>query len=208
MKALRGFFPIQITMKDLNKEYYVLYPDNNQNYPMIYADLIPHSTGKKVVGKYQLMIYNHSTMPNKPEYVDYHTAGGEPVISPNFVKALNELDIEGIQYLKGINGDVIEELKLEYYLLHVHKFIKSMDMKKSKYRFNERIQSVSSVESFTLDSEKLSKIPLEKRLVFAMDEYSILNIFHKSVVDHLNKFDLKGMQFIPVTSWDDNAHFN
>jgi hypothetical protein len=195
-------------MHDLNKEYYVLYPDNNQNYPMIYADLIPHSTGKKVVGKYQLMIYNHSTMPNKPEYVDYHTAGGEPVISADFVKALNELDIEGIQCLKGINGDVIEELKLEYYLLHAHNLIKSMDMEKSKYRLNERIQSVSGVEKFTLDSGKLSQIPLEKRLVFRMREFPIFHIFHQSIVDHLNKFDLKGMRFIPVTSWNDNAHFD
>jgi hypothetical protein len=83
-----------------------------------------------------------------------------------------------------------------------------MDLKKSIYDFNERIQSVSDVEKFTLDSEKLSQIPLEKRLVFRMKEYGVYNIFHQSVVDHLNKFDLKGMRFIPVTSWNDNAHYN
>jgi hypothetical protein len=195
-------------MKDLNKDYYVLYPDNNQNYPMIYADLIPPFFGRKVVGEYQLMIYNHSTMPNNPEYVDYHTAGGEPVISADFVKALNELNIEGIQCLKGTEGDIIEELNLEYYFLHVYNLINSMDMKKSNFEYDDEIQSVDSVENFTLDSDKLSQIPLEKRLVFAMKEYSVYNILHKSVVDHLNKFDLKGMRFIPVTSWNDNAHFN
>ena len=77
-----------------------------------------------------------------------------------------------------------------------------------KRLYDEDIEAVCSVDKFTLDSEKLSKIPLEKRLVFAMDEYSVYNIFHQSVVDHLSKFNLKGMRFIPVTSWNDNAHFN
>ena len=208
MKALRGFFPIQIIMKDLNKEYYVLYPDNNSNYPSIIAQLVPKSRARPVIGDYTLKILSDDPVPTNPEYVDYHTWGGVPVISPQFVSALKELDIHGIQSIKGTDGDVIKELNLNYYLLHIHNFIISMDMKKSKYRFNERIQSVSGVEKFTLDSEKLSKIPLEKRLVFRMKEYGVYNMFHQSVVDHLNKFDLKGMRFIPVTSWNDNAHFN
>jgi hypothetical protein len=196
-------------MKDLNKEYYVLYPDNNQNYPMIRSSLSPKARGRLVdEDNYQLKIYNHTIMPSKPEYVDYHTSGGSPVISFKFVTALKELNLYGAQSVKGNKGDVIEEMKLEYYLLHIYNFIISMDLKKSIYDFNERIQSVSDVEKFTLDSEKLSQIPLEKRLVFRMKEYGVYNMFHQSVVDHLNKFDLKGMRFIPVTSWNDNAHFN
>ncbi len=196
-------------MNDLNNEYYVLYPDNNQNYPMIRSSLSPKARGRLVdEDNYQLKIYNHTIMPSKPEYVDYHTSGGSPVISLKFVTALKELNLYGAQSVKGNKGDVIEEMKLEYYLLHIYNFIISMDLKKSTYDFNERIQSVSDVEKFTLDSEKLSQIPLEKRLVFRMKEYGVYNIFHQSVVDHLNKFDLKGMRFIPVTSWNDNAHFN
>ena len=176
---------------------------------MIRSSLSPKTRGRLVdEDNYQLKIYNHTIMPSKPEYVDYHTSGGDPVISPKFVEALKELDLYGIQSLKGTEGDVIEDMKLEYYLLHIYNFIISMDMKKSTYRFNERIQAVAGVEKFTLDSEKLSQIPLEKRLVFRMKEYGVYNIFHQSVVDHLNKFDLKGMRFIPVTSWNDNAHFN
>jgi len=196
-------------MNDLNKEYYVLYPDTNQNYPMLRSSLTPKSRARQVdENNYQLMIYKHTIMPKKPKYVDYHTSGGLPIISPKFNKALQELEIYGTQSLKGTKGDVIEDLKLEYYLLHIHNFIISMDMKKSIIDYDEEIQSVCSVEKFTLDSEKLSKIPLEKRLVFRMKEYGVYNMFHQSVVDHLNKFDLKGMRFIPVTSWNDNAHFN
>jgi hypothetical protein len=195
-------------MNDLNNEYFVLYPDSNQNYPMLRTSLTPDSLRPIDEDNYELMIYKHTIMPNKPVYVDYHTSGGIPVISPKFVEALKELNIYGIQTLKGTKGDVIEDLKLEYYLLHVHNHIISMDMKKSKYTFNDRIQSVTDVEKFTLDSEKLFKIPVEKRLIFAMEEHSVYNIFHQSVVDHLSNFDLKGMRFIPVTSWNDNAHFN
>jgi len=208
LKALRGFFPIQIIMKDLNKEYYVLYPENNSNYPSIIADLLPNSRARPVIGEYTLKILSDDPIPNNPEYVDYHTWGGVPVISPKFVGALKELDIYGLQSVKGTGGDVIKELNLNYYLLHIYNFIISMDMKKSVYDFNERRQSVTGVEKFTLDSEKLSQIPLEKRLVFRMKEYGVYNMFHQSVVEHLNKFDLKGMRFIPVTSWNDNAHFN
>lgn len=195
-------------MNDLNNEYYVLYPDNNSNYPSIIAQLLPNSRARPVIGDYTLNILSDDPMPNNPEYVDYHTWGGVPVISPKFVEALKELDIYGIQNVRGTDGDVIKELKLDYYLLHIYNFIICMDMKKSVYDFNERRQSVTSVEKFTLDSEKLSQIPLEKRLVFRMKEYGVYNMFHQSVVDHLNKFDLKGMRFIPVTSWNDNAHFN
>lgn len=196
-------------MNDLNNEYYVLYPDNNQNYPMIGASLTPKSITSPVnESSYELLIYNHAPLLNNPEYVDYHTSGGKPVVSSSFSAALRELNLYGMQCLKGTKGDVIEELNLEYYFLHIFNHIICMDMRKSIIDYDEDIEAVCSVDKFTLDSEKLSKIPLEKRLVFAMDEYSVYNIFHQSVVDHLSKFNLKGMRFIPVTSWNDNAHFN
>ena len=48
-------------MNDLNKEYYVLYPDNNQNYPMIGASLTPDYMTRPVnENSYELLIYNVS----------------------------------------------------------------------------------------------------------------------------------------------------
>ena len=117
-------------MNDLNNEYYVLYPDNNSNYPSIIAQLLPNSRARPVIGDYTLNILSDDPMPNNPEYVDYHTWGGVPVISPKFVEALKELDIYGIQNVRGTDGDVIKELKLDYYLLHIYNFIICMDMKK------------------------------------------------------------------------------
>ncbi|WP_419812393.1 hypothetical protein [Bacterioplanoides sp.] len=195
-------------MEDLNNEYYMLYPDNNPNYPMIIASLRPNSIESYVTGKYNLAILRDDPMPKKPQYVDYHSSGSTPVISKKFVDALSELNIYGAQILKGTSGDVIEELNLDYYMLHVFNFINAMDMNISKIDYDDILDTVDSVESYRLDNEKLKKIPLEKRLIFILDEYPVFYLFHKSVVDHLDTFDLKGHRFIPVTKWNDNAHFN
>ncbi|WP_419812390.1 hypothetical protein [Bacterioplanoides sp.] len=195
-------------MEDLNNEYYMLYPDNNPNYPMIIASLRPNSIESYVTGKYNLAILRDDPMPKKPQYVDYHSSGSTPVISKKFVDALSELNIYRVQTLKGTTGDVIEELKLDYYMLHVFNFINAIDIEKSVVDLSSNSKRVVDVESYSLDSEKLSKIPIEKRLVFILDEYPVFYLFHQTVVDHLEQYDLKGHRFIPVSKWNDDAHFD
>jgi hypothetical protein len=194
-------------MNNLNDEYYILYPANNNNYPMLISSLRPRSLGRAVTGEYTVDILLDDPQPRNPKYVDYHTSGGTPVISSGFTEALNQLNIPGIQCLKGTGGDVITELKLDYYLLHIHNLIRSMDIKNSKVDYDKEIEAVCDVKSFVLDSEALSQIPLDQRLIFRMEEYPVYNLFHQSVVDHLSKYSLEGMRFIPVTHWNDNARF-
>ncbi len=194
-------------MPDLNDEYYVLYPDLNPVYPMIIASLRPKSIDSPVTGDYRLTILRDDPMPQKPKYVDYHSSGSVPVISRRFADVLEPLDIYGTQILKGTAGDVIDDLKLDYYLLHVHHLINCMDLENSDVSVNKDLGLVRDVRSFLLDSAKLIKIPEEQRLIFVVREYPILYLFHQSIVDIVEGVDLKGMRFIPVKKWNDNAHF-
>jgi hypothetical protein len=193
-------------MIDLNDEYYVLEPDNNNSYPMIEADLEPHSQGRIVSGDYELDLYLSDPIPRKPEYVDFHTADSTPVVSKNMKDLLEPLEVYGIQFLKGTRGDVIEELNLDYYLLHIYSRIVCIDREKSDIDVSE--VRVSDVRSLVIDSEALLKIPEEQRLIFKVREYGVIQLFHKSIVDVIESAGLKGLRFIPVKKWNDNAAFH
>ncbi len=193
-------------MIDLNDEYYVLEPENNNNYPMIGASLRPHSQGEKLLGEYRLNIYLDDPIPKNPEYVDFHTADSTPVVSKKMKDLLEPLELYGIQFLKGIKGDVIEELKLDYYLLHIYSRIVCIDKNESDIDVSE--VRVSDVRSLVIDSEALLKIPEEKRLIFKVREYGVIQLFHKSIVDVIESEGLKGLRFIPVKKWNDNAAFH
>jgi hypothetical protein len=194
-------------MTDLNDEYYVLEPDNNNSYPMIGASLRPHSQGRTVSGDYALNIYLDDPVPRKPEYVDFHTSGSTPVVSKKMKDILEPLEVYGIQFIKGTKGDVIEELKLDYYLLHIYSNIACIDKDNSDIDLDDD-GDVTDVKSFSIDNDRLLKIAENQRLVFELDEYGVIQLFHKSIVDVIESAGLKGLRFIPVKKWNDNAAFH
>jgi hypothetical protein len=67
---------------------------------------------------------------------------------------------------------------------------------------------VIDVKSFVIDNGKLSKISQDKRLIFELDEYGVIQLFHQSIVDILESSGLKGFRFIPVKDWNDNIAFH
>lgn len=194
-------------MTDLNDEYFVLEPENNNNYPLISASLRPKSQGERVVGDYSLKIYQRDPMPKNPEYVDFHTSGSTPVVSRKLKELLEPIDIYGIQFLKGTKGDVIEALELDYYLLHIYCSIGCIEIDSSNVDLDED-GDVVDVKSFTIDSNTLMKVPEDQRMVFELDEYGTLQLFHKSIVEIIESAGLKGLRFIPVKEWNDNVAFN
>jgi len=195
-------------MIDLNDEYYVLEPDNNNSFPMIGASIRPKSLGEVVRGEYSLNLYLDDPVPQKPEFVDFHTSGSAPVVSKAMKDLLEPLGIFGIQFLKGTKGDVIEDLELDYYLLHIYSRIVCVDRKKSDIDEDEKGGYVSDVKSLIIDSEALLKTPEKNRLIFKVREYGVIQLFHKTIVDVIESAGLKGLRFIPVKKWNDNAAFH
>jgi hypothetical protein len=198
-------------MIDLNDEYYVLEPDNNNNYPMIGASLRPRSLDQIFTNDYTLNIYLDPPIPKKPEYVDFHTSGSTPVVSKAMKDLLEPLEINGIQFLKGTKGDVIDELKLDYYLLHIYSRVICIDKDKSDVKLDDEddeVDNVLDVKTLVIDSDLLLKTPEENRLIFKVREYGVIQLFHKSIVDVIESAGLKGLRFIPVKKWNDNAAFH
>jgi hypothetical protein len=61
---------------------------------------------------------------------------------------------------------------------------------------------------FFLDIDVLSKIPLEKRLVFLLAEDTPKRIYHKSVVDVIMDTKPIGIQFYPIPQWYEGIQFD
>lgn len=192
-------------MNNLNNEYYVLEPENNNSFPMIGASLKPRSPNSAVKGDYSLELYLEEPIPNDPKYVDFHTSDSTPVVSKAFKTLVEPLDIYGIQLL-GTKGDIIDDLNMKYYLLHIYSKIECLDKKNSD--IDEDELRVSDVRTFKLDSEKLNAIPVEKRLIFKLREYGVIQLFHKSIVGIIEEANLEGLRFIPVNDWNDNVAFH
>lgn len=198
-------------MADLNDEYYVLEPDNNNSFPMIGASLRPRTFDKVLTNDYSLNLYLDTPAPKKPEYVDFHTSGSAPVVSKAMKDLLEPIGIFGIQFLKGTTGDVIEELKLDYYLLHIYSRIVCIDKDRSDVKLDkddDSVDNILDVKSIFINSDLLANIPEEQRLIFKVREYGVIQLFHKTIVDVIEAAGLKGLRFIPVKKWNDNAAFH
>jgi len=55
-----------------------------------------------------------------------------------------------------------------------------------------------------LDLERLSIIPLEKRLLFRLKECFYYTLYHESLVDAIIKADPTNMRFVSVEAWHSN----
>ena len=88
--------------------------------------------------------------------------------------------------------------------MHCYNEIEAVDLEKSVYR---KPGILMFIDKFELDEEKLSKIPLEKRLIFRLDESTDIYLFHQSIVDEINKLNPVGIHFTRVDEWDVGAAF-
>jgi hypothetical protein len=82
-----------------------------------------------------------------------------------------------------------------------------MDMEKSVYKETKKVKtfrkekyefSVYDTEKFVIDEKKVKDIPLEKRLIFRLDQAPIRFVFHKSVVEAIMAANPTGIKFIPL----------
>ncbi|MCJ8314504.1 MAG: hypothetical protein HRU38_20465 [Saccharospirillaceae bacterium] len=206
--------------------YYILLSQNTKNYPMMvgrttpdlqfyYSDEYRDENGKiKLINnriecalapeKYSYEINIAEPSPNNPEYVDLHTYDLEQSVSEKFVEAFD--GFPGIQFLQGTHGEVIEELKLDYYYLHYLYSIKCMNFDASEVRLSKRGR-IMSYKKLVLDQEILNNIPEEKRLIFWLREDPMICIVHQKFVDVYNEAGLKGARFVPIEQYNEETAF-
>ena len=140
---------------------------------------------------------------------DCLTADGFEVFSK---KVRDELEKHmPIKYLQLV-PTVIEEGKYRYtdfYIPNMCQRIFTFDEKLSDYEcIDEEFGSFENIKKIVLDREKLSKIPLEDRLVYVAHEDSQFRLYHESIIDIIKSVNPVGMRIVRVEEWTSGALFD
>ena len=188
-------------------EYYIIMRANNNNHPllgwrqesgMFYRDE-PVEIDEPVrlgIGK---------PVPKNPVMADYHSLP-ESVVSEKIKNVLEPMNIEGIQLVPAVVEGVKKGESYDYWLLHIYSCISCMDREKSTYKISKSGTSIS-IEKLVVDEAVMKEIPLEKRLVFELEEGASLFLVHKSVRDAVMAVNPVGVEFIDVDEWGIGSSF-
>ena len=74
------------------------------------------------------------------------------------------------------------------------------------FEYDDPKKEIYGIEKYFLNTELISKIPLEQRQLFtwnAKDFGDTHQIIHKSWVNYLKKFDNRNVKFIPLLKFED-----
>jgi hypothetical protein len=187
-------------------EYYLIERAGDAAYPLLKCDDDSDHTLKYIHFNKENIIENPQTMeftfgkpyPRKPVIGDYFSQP-ESIVSEKIKNVLEPLQVKTIQLIPATVTSNKGEVYEGFYYIHLYKIIRAMDMKTSEY---EQLSGGSySIDRFNLDNAILEKIPLEERLIFRLDEYKTMKLYHKSIVDAIMAVNPVGVQFTKVEDW-------
>lgn len=193
-------------------EYYLIDSDYKENTPLLKDDDDEDEDTWFLVGKEPvsenrepLKLCFNSPIPKKPQMTDYHSLPNA-VVSKKIFEVLNDMKIWGIQLLPAeIRNNRNNKIYPDYWVIYIYNKIQCLDMKGAKYKLDNG--KVREITKLTLDKEILSKIPLEKRLIFSLQEARSMEIYHKSVVDAIMAVNPEGIVFTPIEEWYEGVQF-
>jgi hypothetical protein len=167
-------------------DYYLIESKSDETYPLI------RIAGRDNRENPTLMhLEFNDPVPRNPVMADY-LEGSENFFIARIADVIKKLNIDGVRFIATELTDPKGNVYDNYFCLNVENDIEAMDKEKSEYVYKYRIYSI---RKFVLDREALKKIPLEKRLVFVLEEALSRVVFHKSVVDVIMAENPTGVQF-------------
>lgn len=201
-------------MKDYNQEYFYMYA-KGVNFPRL------NFTGSQPIKDSQLFysedpISNNRTIPlmfappvlSKPQLADVHHVSSTLAISEKLKSHLDQLGLKKVQFIPASIQDYSDDIHNDYYLIHIYNLVRCADLEKSEWRPVRRDPSrVLSFDKLILDNKSLDTIPLEDRLVIALEEQNLDKIYHRSIVDHILKIRPTGVTFYPLAGFTGNEPF-
>ena len=148
----------------------------------------------------------NSPIPKNPRMVDYHSLP-DTVFSEKIYDVLSPMNIEGVQFvpaiINGKNGESYEN----YWIVNTYMPIECFDKEKSVYKIGGFTNCWERIEKIYLDKNLLSKIPINKRLIFKPKETSMFELYHKSIVDAIMAVNPEGIRFVKVEDWFEGVAF-
>ncbi|MCG2839306.1 hypothetical protein L6J37_20960 [Photobacterium sp. WH77] len=156
---------------------------------------------RKVLGPGRVGISEGNRAKFQP--CDYHETA-EQLVSEKFRQVLEPFHLPGVDFYQTniVNGDKIWS---EHYYMHIWNHHQAINKKRSEI-LGTYVGDRFTLLKLSLDEKVLDQVPLEKRLVFTLEEKPVF-LFHESVVAALSAADLSGLGFRRVDSWSIGSAF-
>ncbi len=206
-------FSRSMKISNINADYFVLSSDFAAVHPILEEDYDLTTLLKKDImltdeeTERQIVLNVARPYPKKIEICDYHSSPN-PVISTKVVTALCSLKtIYGIQLLPCTIVDHESNEYQNYYLMHIYNQIECIDYKRSEFKVNEKTGS-KTIQKIRLNNVSLNKISITNRLVFRPEGAKHLKIFHKSVVEAIQRAEVVGLKFYTMKDYYDGVQFD
>lgn len=191
---------------NINEEYYIPMRYGEPNAPLLSWDndknYIEDEEPVELIEPLSLKLADPLT--SRVCMVDYHRLQNNAVFSEEIKDILGKLNIYNTQLLPA-KVKINSEITLDYYHLHIYNLIPEViDYENSEYEGEE--DDIDYMSKIMLNPNKITEIPLEKRLVFKLEEFPFREIFHKSIVDKIMEVEPLGVAFWPLNLWHDLAY--
>ena len=145
-------------------------------------------------------------VPKVIEMAD-HLSMPQPVVTAKIRDVLAPLDLFGVQLVPAeIEVPQLKQV-FPYFLIHLHRTIACLDRTRSNLSIGKRTGRIVGVRKLALDEEKLSEISEAKRLMFELDEYISIVLWHRRIVEAIEAVSPTGIRFWPAEGWGESAPF-
>jgi hypothetical protein len=208
-------------------EYYLLYPSDIENYPLIYEDCKRYTCSydqykncEKVPDCPALYMKKEKVENPQPFSLDFATTFTQKevdyadcymalslskssfVVSPKLYAVLSSLNIEGIQFIP-VNLLEYGEVKYtDFWYVHVYNILPVLSVKNSRYQTFHGKNILNNLLKIKFNSRKLGAVNLQNRLIFKLPLSRSYFIFHVSVVEKVIPVNPVGLQFIQISKMD------
>jgi hypothetical protein len=197
-------------MSNYNDEYYFI-DSVGINYPLLGFDEDEDDvryTGGIILRETPVKLRFNRPVPKKPKMADIHSVPS-PVISKKLKELLDGFSLKEVQFVPAtVRNTKSNEIITDYFIINVFNLIECADLERSEFTPDEsNPYGVLSFDKLVLDNEKLDKIPLEERLVFALKEEITTSVYHKSVVQKIIDSEPVGFTATSLSDWTQSTPF-
>ena len=208
------------------EEYYLLYPSDISEYPLIYEDCnrteCPYKENpmcedredcptyfaqKSKINNPAPLVMDFFTDITKKEavyadcYFPFTLSGGSFAVSDKLYNILSGLGLEGIQFFPVTLLENNEEKYSGFRYVHIYNILPVLDEKNSKYQQIGTTKNSNNLLEIKFKTNTLKNIPLEKRLVFKFPLKRSYFIFHNSVTGKIMSVNPSGLQFVKISEY-------
>jgi len=212
---------------DFEDEYFLLYPSDIENYPLIYEDCHRVTCSRANYKKCEdvsdcpayyrktekienpqpfILDFFTSLTKKKVIYADCYLAlsisRSSFVVSPKLYAILRDMDIYGIQFIPVtlLEDNIVKYTDFIY--VHTYNFLPVLSLKDSRYQTYHGMVNRNNLLRIRFNNKKLGKTILGNRLIFRLPLERSYFIFHVSVVNKIMSASPIGFRFIKIRDID------